>query len=190
MHQYGLVVTGAACIALGLEFCYIPYHLIDGGMTGLAVVIGRSTGIRPADVLLVLNSTCLAVGVRTLGLRFVARAAVGLVTLWMLLSGLGPFPPVLAPPVAALLGGAGVGLGVGLIILAGSGLDGCEVLGQVCLAAFRLPVFWFQLAFNVGVMGLVASRFGLPAAALSIVAQAAGQVILFWLLPTGRRSRG
>lgn len=183
-RSYGWIVVGAGFVALSLELCYIPHGLLDGGMTGLAVILGRSIGISPILTLGLLNLLCLYIGVRTLGMAFIRRAAIALVTLCLILLVLGPLPPLFWPPGAALLGGTWLGVGLGLVLRHGAALDGADVLALVFEHTLGLPAIHFLLGANILVFAFVARLYGLERASLSIVAQAACQVMLALLLRT------
>jgi uncharacterized membrane-anchored protein YitT (DUF2179 family) len=181
-RTYGLIVVGAGFVALSLELCYIPHGLLDGGMTGLAVVLARSAGIPPVVALGLLNLVCLYIGVRRLGMEFIRRAAIALVTLCLILLLLDPLPPLFWPPAAAVLGGSWLGSGLGLVLRNGAALDGADVLALVFEHTLGLPVVHFLFGANILVFTLVAWLYGPERAFLSIVAQAACQVVLILLL--------
>ena len=173
---------GAACAALSLEVCYIPYRLLDGGMTGMAVVLGRLSGVKPVYLFLLLNLICLYAGERKLGARFTIRAAVALLTQGALLFLIDPLPRVFPPVVAAVLGGAGLGLGITWVLKAGGAIDGAEVLGLICQSTFGLSLLTFLFLANAVLFTFVAALYGLEPALHSILAQVVFQGVLALLL--------
>lgn len=180
--DYLSVVAGALITGVFLELFYIPYGFLDGGMTGLAAVVGRTAGIPPVLVLLLTNIACLAVGVHHLGPEFMRKAAAGLLSVVAILWLIDPVPALLEPGASAVVGGTGLGIGLGLVLRSGGALDGCEILGLVCRHKFRLPILRWLFGFNLGVFALVLALFGLSESFHSILAQAQVQVVLLLLL--------
>lgn len=185
--RFASIIGGAAITALSLELFYIPHGFLDGGMTGLAVVIGRVARIPPVQVLIAVNIGSLLVGIRKLGQEFIGRAAAGLLTSGVILSMVGPLPQRLSPLAAAVFGGAGMGLGLGLVLRAGGALDGSEILGMVCRERYGVSLIWFLFWSNVLVFTLVAIRFGLAPSFHSMLAQGVVQAVLVLLLDERRR---
>ncbi|MFZ5814677.1 MAG: YitT family protein [Bacillota bacterium] len=185
--HYLLAVAGAACAALSLELCYIPYGLMDGGMAGAAVLLGRALHLPPVYLLVPMNAACLIPGLRRLGNPFLATTATGLLVYGLILRLVGPLPPLLPVPAAILLGGAGVGLGIGLLLRAGGALDGCETLGLVVQQRFGISVVTVLVVANLAVFGLAIWQRGWAAMLPSLVAQAIGQGVIALVV---RRSAG
>lgn len=177
-----LAVAGAACTALSLELCIIPYGLMDGGMTGAAVLLGRTLHLPPVYLLIPMNAVCLFAGIRRLGQTFLATTAVGLLVYGLVLRMVGPLPPLLSLPAAIVLGGAGVGLGIGLLLRAGGALDGCETLGLLLQARFGISVALVLLVSNLMVFGLAIWLWGVVPTLPSLAAQAVGQVVIAWVV--------
>lgn len=183
------IAAGAFCTALTLEVCYIPHRLLDGGMTGMAVIAARLIHLSPVHLLFVLNALFMAIGFRLLGPRFVSRAMVGTLTFGLTLLLIQPLPRLLPGYLATLIGGIGIGVGTALVLRGGGALDGCEVIGQILRSRRQIPLAWSLLAINGIVFTLVVIIYGLEPAFYSVVAQAIAQVTLFLLLP-GRHEAG
>lgn len=174
--------VGALCTALSLETCYIPHRLIDGGMTGMAVVLGRILLLQPVYLLVVFNALCLLLAVRWLSSAFFQVTAVALLCMDVVLIAVGPLPKMLSLGAAVVLGGCGVGLGLTLVLAAGGALDGCDVLGQIVQARGRISIVWFLFCCNVIVFMLAVWHHGLWATFPSLVAQVITQLVLAGLL--------
>lgn len=170
--------AGALCSALSLEFCFIPHRMLDGGMTGLAVVLARITGQNPVWVLILLNLTALGLGAVQLGLVFVQSTCTALLIFGLTLSMVGPLPVLLPLPAAVVVGGLGVGVGLFLVLRGGGALDGCETLGLLAHRRLGLPLVPFVVLFNVIVFTAAGSLYGLRVLLPSILAQGVGQLFL------------
>ena len=179
---YLLALAGASITALSLELWYIPYGLMDGGMAGVAVLLGRHLHLPPVYLLIPLNAACLVAGLRRLGRPFLATTPIALLVYGLILRLVGPLPRLLPATAAVLLGGAGVGLGVGLLLLAGGSLDGAETLGLVLQDRFGISVDTVLAVFNLAVFLLALWRWGWTITLPSLAAQAIGQAIITGLV--------
>ncbi|MFZ5825724.1 MAG: YitT family protein [Bacillota bacterium] len=182
MLRYLLAVTGAVCMAVSLELFYIPHGLMDGGMAGAAVILGRTAGLPPVYLLVPLNAACLFAGIGRLGRAYVTTTAAGLFAYGLVLRLVGPLSPLLSLPAAIVLGGAGVGLGVGLLLRAGGAVDGCETLGLLIQAYYGISAVAVLLLANVVVFGLAIWLWGLGLILPSLAAQTVGLVVVVWVV--------
>jgi uncharacterized membrane-anchored protein YitT (DUF2179 family) len=186
MHSFGrvgAVIIGAAFTALSLEFCYIPHRLLDGGMTGAAVLFARSVHLSPVHVLFVLNALAVLYGSFYLGRSFLEKTAVGFMTLGICLAVIGPLPPLLPALPSAIAGGIGIGLGVGLVLRAGGVLDGSEMMALVLHRSAQLSIVRFLTLFNLVVFIAAVAMMGLSNTLLSILAQGTALTVLSLLVP-------
>lgn len=179
---YPGIFLGAVLTGLSLELCYIPHGLLDGGMTGLAAVIGRTAGLPPVWVLFAANVTGLLVGVRHLGRDFIGRAAAGLLGFVAVLYLVGPLPPWLPQRWAAMLGGAATGLGLSLVLRLGGALDASEIIALVLRHRYRVSLLWFLFWFNTVLFTLVTALYGVRVSLHSALAQGVLQGILVLFL--------
>lgn len=186
MLRYLLAVTGAVCMAISLELFYIPHGLMDGGMAGAAVILGRTMGFQPVYLLVPLNAACLFLGIGRLGRAYVATTATGLFAYGLVLRLVEPLPPLLSLPVAIVLGGAGVGLGVGLLLRAGGAVDGCETLALLAQASCGMSAVTVLSLANVVVFALATWLWGLGVTLPSLAAQAVALVVMVWVVQRRR----
>lgn len=178
LRRHLVAAAGALCSALSLEFCYIPHRMLDGGMTGLAVVLARITEQNPVWVLILLNLIALCLGAVRLGLIFVEITCTALLVFGLTLSLVGPLPTLLSLPAAVFMGGLGVGIGLFLVLRGGGALDGCETLGLLLHRRLGLPLVAFLFLFNLVVFSAASSLYGIEAMLPSVLAQGVGQLFL------------
>jgi uncharacterized membrane-anchored protein YitT (DUF2179 family) len=85
------LLTGTGLAATGLGCFLLPNHFIDGGATGISMLLANLTGIPLAIVLVVVNTPFIGIARRHLGLEFAIKTGIGIAAL-ALCVGLIPFP--------------------------------------------------------------------------------------------------
>lgn len=122
------MVLGIFAAAFGLESFLLPNLFIDGGATGISLLITEVTTI-PLSILIVLvNIPFLILGYRVIGKQFTIKAVLAILGLAIVLATV-HFPEVTEDKLlVAVFGGFFLGAGIGLSIRGGGVLDGTEVL--------------------------------------------------------------
>lgn len=152
-------VLGGAVLAFGLYQVHSLSGVTEGGALGLTLLLEHWLGISPAWSGLVINLICYAVGIRTLGRRFLIFSAISggsfsafyaifeqLPRLWPELKGM--------PLAAAFLGALFVGVGIGLCVRAGGAPTGDDALAMSISSRFRLPIERVYLITDLTVLAL------------------------------------
>lgn len=168
VRDYALMSVGVLLVALGLDMFLIPNQLAAGGVSGLATVIfytAQDAGIHlPVGIqMLVMNIVLLLVALRSEGWRYAARTVYGIVGLSLLIDLLAPHVPHLAegdPLLAALYGGAMVGLGLGVVFRGGGNTGGTDIIAQLLSKRVPLGVGQLILILDAFVTLLAAFAFG------------------------------
>ncbi|MFN9916173.1 MAG: YitT family protein [Pirellulaceae bacterium] len=129
------LVLGLVLAGIGLESFLLPNHFIDGGITGISMLLASQTGLSLSIFLVLINLPFIVLGYRHLGRTFAIKSSIAIIALAVILA-------VVHFPVAthdkllgAIFGGFFLGAGVGLAIRSGSVLDGTEILAL--LASLR-----------------------------------------------------
>ena len=68
-------LTGAIIAAFSIEEFLVPCTILDGGIVGISIMINNLTKIPLGGLTLVLNLPFLIVGMRKLGIKFIAKSA-------------------------------------------------------------------------------------------------------------------
>ena len=122
------LLTGILVSAMGLSSFLLPNHFIDGGVTGVSMLLANLSGIPLSVLLVVLNIPFVGVGYRHIGRAFAVKSSLAIVGHALCLA-LIPFPVATDDKLlAAAFGGFFVGAGVGLAIRGGGVIDGTEIL--------------------------------------------------------------
>ena len=122
-----LIAAGILSAAMGIKGFLLSSGFIDGGVTGVSMLLSRLTGVSLAVLLPAINLPFVALGFHQMGGVFALRSAVGIAGLAGTLAFI-PFPDVTPDLVlTAIFGGFFLGAGIGLAIRGGAVLDGTEI---------------------------------------------------------------
>lgn len=164
------IVLGVLSAGMGLKGFLLPSGFIDGGVTGVSLLLARVTSIPLALWLPVINVPFVAVGYRHLGPAFALRSSVAIIALAVAV-GIGEFPIVTDDLVLiAIFGGFFLGAGIGLAMRGGAVLDGTEIAALlISKGSALLRVGDVILGFNVVLFVVAMAVLGVEAALYSIV---------------------
>lgn len=143
--RWAALFGGAAILSFGLFNVHSQSGITEGGVLGTTLLLRRWFGISPGVSEFVIDAVCYALGCRCLGGLFLRRALAasaafaGFYFIWERVGF--ALPDLSARPLAAaLLGGAFVGVGVGLIVRAGGASGGDDVLALLLEKFTRLTL--------------------------------------------------
>jgi uncharacterized membrane-anchored protein YitT (DUF2179 family) len=166
----GLIVLGILSAGMGLKGFLLSSNFIDGGVTGISMLLAKTTGLPLSVLLLVVNLPFVAVGYRQIGTAFAVRSVLGITGLAASIAVL-PYPDVTPDLVlTAVFGGFFIGAGIGFAIRGGAVLDGTEIAALlISKRADLLKVGDVILGFNVVLFVVAISLLGVDAALYSIL---------------------
>src|SRR3954469_12103537 len=78
LMSFGLVMTGIFSAAFGLKGFLLSSRFIDGGVTGISMLLSDVTGYPLAILILVINLPFIALGLRQIGTRFAVRSSLAI----------------------------------------------------------------------------------------------------------------
>lgn len=161
MHQlksYVLLVVGSLLADWGIAGFLLPNHFVDGGVTGVSMLLAQFVGMPLAVWIALVNLPFIILGYKHIGREFAFKTAVSILflSLWLLVIH---FPVVTADKLlGALFGGIFVGAGVGLAMRGGGVTDGTEIMAVILSKKTAATVGEIILGLNV-VIFLVAAFF-------------------------------
>ena len=177
------IVAGVLLAAFGLKGFLLSSHFIDGGVTGVSMLLAAATPLPLPVMILVINLPFIALGYNQLGRRFAVRSALGIGGLALALV-LVPFPDVTSDLLlTAVFGGVFIGAGIGLAMRGGAVLDGTEI--AALLVSRHLPLLKVSdviLLLNVGIFGVAVWVLGTNAALYSMLTYFAAARVLDFIL--------
>jgi len=151
-----LVLLGSTVAAMGLQLFLLPNHLLDGGVTGIAILSAYLSGIPFGLFLLILNIPFVIIGYRKFGKEFATYSSIGIITLASLTFIHMPHGFTDQPILAAIFGGIFVGIGSGLVIRYGGIIDGSDT---IAILIDRVTVFTVGEAIMV-INGIIIAAAG------------------------------
>ncbi len=152
------ITIGAIIMAYGLEAVLIPNNMIDGGVTGLSMILSHVTAINLSIFLVILNLPFFFLGYKQIGKTFAISMLYGIVALSVATSFMHHVKPIVNNELLAVVfGGLILGLGVGLTIRNGGVLDGTETLA--ILVEKRLPFSVGEIIMFVNVIIFTIAAF-------------------------------
>lgn len=158
-HLFGYVflALGAFLSAFALEVFFIPNQLIDGGIVGMAMICAKLFGQKflPA-FLLIFNLPFLYLAYRSIGKVFLLHmlfATLVFVGSLVFIHQVMPLEFKGETLEVVVIGGALLGIGIGLIIRHGGCVDGTEILGIIINRQTGFTVGSVVLVCNIFVFG-------------------------------------
>ncbi len=174
LHQfttYAILFLGSIIAAFGLEEFLIPNQIIDGGVVGVAIMLGHITSFPFAMYIIALNIPFLYLGYLQIGRSFAFATIFSVSSLAYWTTVFRPLENVTYDLfLAAIFGGIMVGIGVGLIIRYGGSLDGTEIVAIILAKRTGFSVGEFIMFMNLFIFACAGFVFGWEKAMYSIVA--------------------
>lgn len=154
---YFWMAVGTFLAAFAIEVLFIPNHLIDGGIVGVAMIFGNIFGkqVIPFFIIL-LNLPFLFLAYRSIGKVFVIHmiaANVLFAAFMLLIAHTMPYQFHGESLEVVVAGGTMLGIGIGLVIREGGSLDGTEILGIIVNRRMGFTVGQVVLVCNFFVFG-------------------------------------
>src|SRR5262245_65779275 len=126
-----LILAGILCAGMGLKGFLLSSRFIDGGVTGICMLLDKTTGLSLPVLLPLVNLPFIALGYRQIGRAFALRSALAIGGLAFALVVV-PYPQVTPDMLLiAVFGGLFLGAGVALAVRGGAVLDGTEIAALV-----------------------------------------------------------
>lgn len=126
--DFFLIIAGIFSASFGFKGFLLTNHFIDGGATGISLLVSAISGIPLYVLLLAINIPFILLGYRIIGKQFAIKTAMAISGL-VLCVALVEFPNVTNDNLlVAIFGGFFLGAGIGLSVRGGAVIDGTEVL--------------------------------------------------------------
>jgi uncharacterized membrane-anchored protein YitT (DUF2179 family) len=165
------IFIGAVLMAVGLEIFLVPNKVIDGGITGISIMLSHITGFRLGVFIFLLNLPFFFMGYKQIGKTFAISTLFGITVLSIFTSLFHPVPAFTEDILlATIFGGMILGIGVGLVIRYGGALDGTEILAILMNKKLPFSVGEIIMFFNIFILGAAGFVFTWDRAMYSILA--------------------
>ncbi len=127
------IIAGAALIAVSFNAFVIPYGLLTGGVSGLAIMGGYLIGFPVNLGILLLNIPIFLWGLKELQWRLMLYSAVGTAVVIVALPLSAPYIPAPALDLflASIFSGVVSGIGIGMIFKLGASTGGTDIVAMI-----------------------------------------------------------
>lgn len=143
------ILVGVFVAGFGLKGFLLPNSFIDGGVTGISLIVNRMTGVSLSVLIILINVPFILVGYTTINRVFATKSIIAIFLLAIAIY-IVPYPIITNDKLLiATFGGFFLGLGIGLAIRGGAVLDGTEVLALFINRKSSLTVGNVILIFNL-----------------------------------------
>lgn len=172
-NEYGrdmlLTIVGVVMASIALKDFLVPNHFVDGGVTGISLLIHELNHWPLGLLIVLLNVPLIIAGYLSAGKRFAMGMSFGVLLLGICLEVIPSVSATGDKLLVAVFGGAFLGIGVGLVMRAGAALDGIEVLALYTLRRTSFTIAEIILAINVMIFVAAGFVFGIETALYSIL---------------------
>lgn len=178
-----LVLVGAFIFAVGVNAFIIAGDLGEGGVTGLAIIFYYAFQISPAVTNLVVNAVLIVIGYKFLSKRSMYLTIVATVFISLFLS-LTETWQVHTDNILinAVFGGSAVGLGIGVIVLAGGTTAGTTILARIAHKYLDVSTPYALLFFDLIVVVISLTVMPLERALVTVISLYIGTKVMDFVI--------
>jgi uncharacterized membrane-anchored protein YitT (DUF2179 family) len=163
------LALGTGLAVLAMKGFMIPNRFMDGGITGISILLHEIFHINISFLVIVLNVVFIYLGYIRIGKTFAVQTtiAVALLSLGLLFVEITPITH--DKLLIAIFGGILIGTGVGLVIRGGGVIDGAEVIAVFTKRRTGFSNSEIIMLFNTILFAVAAFQFGIETAMYSII---------------------
>ncbi|MCM3783988.1 YitT family protein [Neobacillus mesonae] len=163
------IMLGTAIFSFGLLYFIIPNQLMEGGVTGITVLLNYAFGISPSISTLIINIPLFILGWKVLGGRQILYTGIGIALLTLFLGlferlinagYIVPFKTEHDFLLPALYAGVTIGTGLGIVFRAGGTTGGSDIIARILSRKSGLSIGKVMLGIDIIIIG--SSIFFIP----------------------------
>ncbi len=163
------ISLGVLLASIGLKGFLLPNSFLDGGATGIAILISRLYTIDISLILMVVSAPFLILAWFTLTKRILVKSVLSIIALAFFVHFENFNSLTEDKLLIAIFGGLFLGSGIGLTIKNGAVLDGSEILGIFVNNRLGISIGKTILLFNIVLFGITALVLSMEIAMYSIL---------------------
>lgn len=178
-----LILLGILSAGFGLKGFLLSRHFIDGGVTGVSMLLSSVLNFPLPILILLINLPFIWIGYKQVGRTFAIKSALAIAGLSVCLAVI-HFPDVTPDKLlTAVFGGFFIGAGIGLAIRGGAVLDGTEIAALlVSKSSNLLRVGDVILILNIFIFLAAAFFLGIESSLYSILTYFAASKTIDFLI--------
>lgn len=164
-----LISIGIFSASFGFKGFLLTNHFIDGGATGISLLISAITGVPLYLLIIGVNIPFVLLGYKVMGKAFAIKTALSITGLAIVLATVS-FPNVTNDNIlVAVFGGFFLGAGIGFAVRGGAVIDGTEVLAIYLSRKLGTTIGDIIVVINVIIFGAAAYFLGVNIALFSMI---------------------
>jgi uncharacterized membrane-anchored protein YitT (DUF2179 family) len=164
-----LIMIGIISASFGLKGFLLPNNFIDGGITGLSLLLTETTQMPLSILIIIVNIPFIILGYITLGKQFAIKTSFAIIGLGLCIAFIN-FPNITNDKLlVAVFGGIFLGAGIGFSIRGGAVIDGTEVLAIYLSKKWGVTIGDFIIIINIFIFGTAAIVLSIEAALYSMI---------------------
>jgi uncharacterized membrane-anchored protein YitT (DUF2179 family) len=169
LNQTVQISLGIVLASIGLKAFLLPNGFLDGGVTGISILISQIFDMNISMILLIVSIPFLILAWNTLTRLIVLKSflAISALAVFIHYENFGPITD--DKLLIAIFGGLFLGSGIGLAIKNGAVLDGSEILGIYINNRFGISIGKVILAFNIILFSITAFLLSIEVSMYSIL---------------------
>lgn len=169
VSEYFQIFIGIVLASIGLKAFLLPNGFLDGGVTGVALLIRFFVDINLSYLLIAFSIPFLVLGYFTVSKRIIAKSIISILGLALFIH-FENFETITEDKLLiSIFGGLFLGSGIGIAIRNGSVLDGSEILGVFINDRFGISIGKVILLFNIVLFSFTAFLISVEVALYSIL---------------------
>jgi len=160
---------GVVAAGFGLKGFLLPNSFIDGGATGISLLIAEITKVQLSLLILIINIPFIALGFTQISKPFAIKSILAIVGLSLVIATIN-YPLITSDKLlVAVFGGFFLGAGIGLSIRGGGVIDGTEILAIYLSKKTGFTIGDIILVFNILIFSVAAYLLSIETALYSIL---------------------
>ena len=163
------IFIGAGMAVFAIKGFMIPNQFMDGGVTGISILLHEITHINISIFIAVFNLPFIYLGYKRIGKTFAFQTSMAVVLLTLGLIFINIQPVTTDKLLIAIFGGILIGTGVGLVIRSGGVIDGAEVIAVFTRRRTGFSNSEIVMLFNTFIFAGAAFHFGIETAMYSLI---------------------
>ncbi|ORT99316.1 protein of unknown function DUF161 [Anaerovibrio sp. JC8] len=170
--RYALIILGCLIASVGINSCYVPAHLLTGGVTGISMIMLFTFGFPLGVQTFIYNIPLLVAAYIFLGKRYLMDVIVGTIVFSACLDltkFMNDFHLVPDHMLSAIFGGVLCGIGYGIVFRNNGSTGGFDIIGAIVKKFYSFDMGAVIFSFNCLLMVGGGALFGVTQAMFTLI---------------------
>ena len=182
LKNFILISVGIASATFGLKSFLLPSEFIDGGATGISLLVSEITEIPISILIIAVNIPFIFLAFKTIGNQFDIKTIIAIAALAVSLAVF-HLPEITHDKLlVSVFGGFFLGAGIGLSVRGGAVIDGTEVLAIYLSKKFGTTIGDIIIIINVIIFSVAAYFLSMETALYSLITYLAASKTLDFVI--------